>query len=200
VPNVAKQLWSYDEADTAPDVWFSLDKDYLFCDADITKSTGSPIDIQSSMAQQSCYGPSFEVQSAPSWEGSQAPVSELFDRSFIVDVANCKAGDGCQPAPIIPKTVDHDAMALERIVFHTPSEHKLNGETLDMEFQFMHCRASGNSVLPGCRPELGVAILFKDGGSSVVDPPFLTELASSVKVPSCSSILRLFVNESIARM
>ena len=65
VPNVPKQLWSYDGADTSPDMWSSLDKDFLFCDADLAKTTSSPIDIQAASAQEQCYGPSFEIKSAP---------------------------------------------------------------------------------------------------------------------------------------
>lgn len=177
VPNVPKQLWSYDDADTSPDLWASLDKNFLFCDPDIAKATSSPVDIQTGAAQQQCYGPSFEVQSAPVWDSSPATLSELFDRSFIVDVANCRPGEGCQSAPTIPQS----NMALERIVFHTPSEHKINGESFDMELQFMHCKA-GASLVPGCRPEMGIAILFKDGGTTQKDPPFMTELALTLKV------------------
>jgi hypothetical protein len=177
VPNVPKQLWSYDNADTSPDLWGSLDKNFLFCDPDIAKTTSSPVDIQSVAAQQQCYGPSFEVQSAPVWDSSPATLSELFDRSFIVDVANCRQGEGCQSAP----TITQSNMALERIVFHTPSEHKLNGETFDMELQFMHCKG-GSSLTPNCRPEMGIAILIKDGGTSQADPPFMTQLALTVKV------------------
>jgi hypothetical protein len=181
VPNVPKQLWSYDNADTAPDVWSSLEKEYLFCDPDLAKSTSSPIDIQTGQAQNQCYGPSFEIQSAPVWEPSSATLSELFDRSFIVDVANCRAGEGCKAAPTV------DNLALERIVFHTPSEHKLNGETFDMELQFMHCK-SGTALSANCRPEMGVALLLKDAGASHVDPPFLAQLALTVKVLNHDSL------------
>mmetsp|Transcript_9663 Transcript_9663/g.27777 ORF Transcript_9663/g.27777 Transcript_9663/m.27777 type:complete len:488 (+) Transcript_9663:58-1521(+) len=181
VPNSPKLLWSYDDADTAPDIWSSLEKDYLFCDPDLAKATSSPIDIQTGAALNECYGPSFNVKSAPTWDSTASTLTELFDRSFIVDVANCRVGEGCQPAPYLPQSYDHDKMILERILFHTPSEHKIDGQQFDMELQFMHCKGSGGALTPGCRPELAVAVLLKDGGASQKDPQFLADLAKTAK-------------------
>ena len=182
IKNEPKQLWSYTNADTSPDVWSSLEQDYAQCDPDLTKGKGSPIDIPISAAQPRCYGPSFPVTAAPQWDTTPATLQEVFDRSFIVDVAHCKLVGGCDPTPSLAQTSEHGQMMLERVVFHTPSEHTVNGAHMDMELQFMHCLAGSGTAHVNCQHMLGIAVLIKDGGDSAPEIPALSNLAMTVRV------------------
>lgn len=53
--------------------------------------------------------------------------------------------------PVIAATIEHPDVSIDRVIVKTPSEHKLDGETLGMELQFMHKAASVRS-----RPSLSL--------------------------------------------
>eukprot|EP00961_Rhodomonas_salina_P279406 3774597-Rhodomonas_salina.2 len=140
IPNEKPVSWSYDGPDSDPDLWSSLKKEYSQCDPDLTGSMSSPIDIPVGRAVDKCYGPSFPLKEGAEWDSTDATIQESFDRSFILDVMHCTQAckickADCSEAPTVKKTIEHPAAVLDRVIFHTPSEHKLDGEKLDMEIQ-----------------------------------------------------------------
>ena len=175
IPNEKPIPWSYDGPDSSPDLWSTLNKNYQLCDPDLTGKMSSPINIPTDRALPACYGPSFPVKNGPEYEGGAEVLTEFVDRSFTVDVQQCeqecKICDAkCKDAPEIAATSEHKDMVLDRIVFHTPSEHKIDNEAADLELQFYHCtKGEAQDHMP-CTPSLAFAVLFKDGGASASNP------------------------------
>ena len=181
IPNEKPIPWSYDGPDSSPDLWSTLNKAYQLCDPDLTGKTSSPINIPTGRALPSCYGPSFPVKNGPEYDGEAEGLWELFDRSYTVDLQHCeqecKICDAkCKDAPEIAATSEHKTQVLDRIVFHTPSEHKLDNEAADLELQFYHCtKGEAQDHMP-CTPSLAFAVLFKDGGASAQNPEWMNKL------------------------
>eukprot|EP00960_Hanusia_phi_P045896 757481-Hanusia_phi.AAC.3 len=137
-------------------------------------------------AVPTCYGPSYPLGSGPAWENAQATITEAFDRSFYLEVQHCTqeckiCEVKCTEGPYVPESSEHKRMKLDRIIFHTPSEHLIDSSPLDMEMQFMHCLADEISDHIPCTPKLAMAILFKDGGDSVVNPDWIVKLLGTLK-------------------
>ena len=180
IPNEPEVPWSYGGPDSGPDLWSTLNKDFQMCDPDLTGKMSSPINIPTDRAQPACYGPSFRIKNGPVYEGDAEFMGEFFDRSFIIDTHHCEQEckicvDKCVEAPRIAATADHKKMELDRIVFHTPSEHKFDNEAADLELQFLHCTLEDHHVIP-CAPSLAFAVLFKDGGPSYQNPEWMNKL------------------------
>jgi len=185
IPNEPEVPWSYDGPDSSPDLWSTLNKNYQLCDPDLTGKMSSPINIPTDRALPSCFGDSFPIKNGPEWVGGAEGLTELFDRSFTVDVQHCeqecKICDAkCKAAPEIAATSEHKAMVLDRIVFHTPSEHKIDNEAAALELQFYHCMKDEAQDHMPCTPTLAFAILFKDGGASASNPAWMNKLFGTV--------------------
>jgi carbonic anhydrase len=180
VPNEPEMPWSYDGPDSSPDLWSTLKKDYQLCDPDLTGKMSSPISIPTDQALPACYGPSFPVKNGPVYEGGSTVLTEYVDRSFTVNVQQCtqacKICDAvCEEGPAIAGTSEHKPMVLDRIVFHTPSEHKIDNEAAALELQFYHCIKGESQDHMPCTPSLAFAVLFKDGGPTASNPEWLNK-------------------------
>eukprot|EP00282_Hemiselmis_andersenii_P038528 CAMPEP_0169444384 /NCGR_PEP_ID=MMETSP1042-20121227/9869_1 /TAXON_ID=464988 /ORGANISM="Hemiselmis andersenii, Strain CCMP1180" /LENGTH=673 /DNA_ID=CAMNT_0009555693 /DNA_START=12 /DNA_END=2031 /DNA_ORIENTATION=- len=187
VPNEKVEPWTYDGADSGPDMWGSLTKEFQLCDEDLTGPNSSPIDIPSLQAVPNKYGPSFPVKSAAVWEGAMdARLKENLDRSVTVEVMHCKQAckiceDHCTKGPTVAKTIEHPNLKLDRFLVHTPSEHKIDGEAFDVEMQFMQCDADVSYHEIPCIPKMAIAVLFKDGGANQKDPDFIVKLMKTMR-------------------
>jgi len=173
IPNVPEVPWSYDGPDSSPDLWSTLNKNFQLCDPDLTGKMSSPINIPTDRALPACYGDSFPVKNGPEWVGGAEGLTELFDRAYTVDVQHCE--QKCKAAPEIAETSEHKTMVLDRIVFHTPSEHKIDNVAAALELQFYHCiKDEAQDHMP-CTPKLAFAILFQDGGASASNPAWMSK-------------------------
>eukprot|EP00283_Hemiselmis_rufescens_P004278 CAMPEP_0173428998 /NCGR_PEP_ID=MMETSP1357-20121228/7826_1 /TAXON_ID=77926 /ORGANISM="Hemiselmis rufescens, Strain PCC563" /LENGTH=483 /DNA_ID=CAMNT_0014393109 /DNA_START=26 /DNA_END=1473 /DNA_ORIENTATION=- len=186
VPNEKVEPWTYDGADSGPDMWGSLTKEFQLCDEDLTGPNSSPIDIPSLQALPNQYGPSFPVKSAAVWEGAaDARLKENLDRSVTVEVMHCKQAckiceDVCTKGPTVAQTIEHPNLKLDRFLVHTPSEHKIDGQAFDVEMQFMQCDADVSYHEIPCIPKMAIAVLFKDGGANQKDPDFIVKLMKTI--------------------
>jgi len=186
VPNEKLLPWDYDGADTNPDMWSSLTKSYQLCDPDLTGPNSSPIDISTLSAQNECYGPSFPVSTSAEMVGHMdAKLYEKLDRSLTVEVMHCKQDckickSECSDGPTVAKSSEHPEVMLDRFLVHTPSEHKIDGKALDMEMQFYMCDGAKDYHEIPCIPKMAISVLFKDGGSSITDLPFISKLLGTV--------------------
>lgn len=186
IPNEKPVSWSYDGPDSDPDLWSSLKKEYSQCDPDLTGSMSSPIDIPVGRAVDKCYGPSFPLKEGAEWDSTDATIQESFDRSFILDVMHCTQAckickADCSEAPTVKKTIEHPAAVLDRVIFHTPSEHKLDGEKLDMEIQLMHCVKGESYHTMPCAAKFAIAVMFRDGGDQQKNPKWIDDLFPTIK-------------------
>lgn len=125
------------------------------------------------------------MKNGPEYDGEAEGLFELFDRSYTVDVQHCeqecKICDAqCKDAPEIAATSEHKAQVLDRIVFHTPSEHKLDNEAADLELQFYHCTKDEAQDHMPCTPSLAFAVLFKDGGDTAQNPDWMNKFFGSL--------------------
>jgi len=186
IPNEKPVPWSYDGPESDPDLWASLKKEYSQCDPDLTGATSSPIDIPTGRAIDKCYGPSFPLKSGAEWDNTDATMLESFDRSFILEAMHCTQPckicvADCSESTTVKGTLEHKDVVLDRIVFHTPTEHKLDGEALDLEIQLLHCvKGESYHVLP-CIPKFAISVMFRDGGASATNPQWVDDLVPTLK-------------------
>ncbi|MCM3710734.1 carbonic anhydrase [Sporosarcina luteola] len=122
--------WSYDE-ETGPDNWGDLDPGYSAC---AKGNEQSPINIESSQVKTSEVLDSLNIQYKPS------------QFSFINN------GHSLQANPEAPNNsivIEGTEYKLAQFHFHTPSEHQINGETMDMELHLVHQDADGGLAVLG---------------------------------------------------
>ncbi|MCM3743510.1 carbonic anhydrase family protein [Sporosarcina luteola] len=122
--------WSYDE-ETGPDNWGELDPSYSAC---AKGNEQSPINIESSQVKTNEVLDSFKIQYKPS------------QFSFIDNGHSLQANPEAPDNSIV---IDGTEYKLVQFHFHTPSEHQINGETMDMELHLVHQDADGGLAVLG---------------------------------------------------
>ncbi|MFS0689899.1 carbonic anhydrase family protein [Sporosarcina sp. 179-K 8C2 HS] len=122
--------WSYDE-ETGPDNWGELDPTYSAC---TEGNEQSPINIEFSQVKTSEELDNFKIQYEPT--------------QFSI-VNN---GHSVQANPATPNNsivVEGTEYKLAQFHFHTPSEHQINGQNMDMELHLVHQDADGGLAVLG---------------------------------------------------
>lgn len=147
--------WSYDDAEgDGPSTWYLVAPE---CGG----RAQSPIDLRDSLAQPL----------SPEWMKLFSPISPMLPLRWennghtlmlTVSPLNMKLGG----------SVLSDLMDPIQIHFHTPSEHSLNGELVDMEMHFV--TFSGNRDSLGSRFPIAVIGVFFQVGTQ--EDPFLAQL------------------------
>jgi carbonic anhydrase len=107
--------WSY-EGEAGPEQWGTLSPDFKVCDLGLQQS---PINLAGSMRA--------ELSAIPmSWSNGQYTV---LNNGHTIQV-NCKSSGSI--------AIEGREFDLLQFHFHHPSEHKLNGESFDLECHFVH--------------------------------------------------------------
>ena len=122
--------WSYEE-ETGPEYWGELDSSYSAC---IQGNEQSPINIKSSQVKTSDNQDNVEIQYEPT--------------HFSI-VNN---GHTIQANPATPNNsiiVEGKEYKLAQFHFHTPSEHQINSQFLDMELHLVHQNENGKLAVLG---------------------------------------------------
>ncbi|MCM3637251.1 carbonic anhydrase family protein [Sporosarcina luteola] len=128
--DTANMQWSYDE-ETGPDHWGDLDPAYSAC---TDGNEQSPINIDSSQVKTSKKLDSIEIQYEPS------------------HLSILNNGHSIQANPAAPNNsivVEGTEYKLAQFHFHTPSEHQINGQNMDMELHLVHQDADGELAVLG---------------------------------------------------
>ena len=123
-PHTAK--WSY-EGDTGPENWGKLCPEYRVAE---TGKRQSPIDIRG-----------FASQSAPSLEFAYRPALT----NLVYDGHTIKETDDDEHA----LKIDEQVFSLKQFHFHSPSEHKIEGQAFDMEMHLVHKNEAGQVAVVG---------------------------------------------------
>lgn len=132
--------WSY-EGEGAPEHWGGLSPDFKVCDLGLQQS---PIDLSGSMRA--------ELSPIPvSWtKGEYA----ILNNGHTIQV-NCKASGST--------SIEGHDFELVQFHIHHPSEHKVNGQSFDLEVHFVHKSAEHGLAVLG--------VFLKPGAASAVLQP-----------------------------
>ncbi|WP_252502799.1 carbonic anhydrase [Sporosarcina sp. Marseille-Q4943] len=122
--------WSYDE-ETGPDKWGELDPTFSAC---TEGNEQSPINIEFSQVKTSEELDNFKIQYEPT--------------NFSI----INNGHSVQANPATPSNsiiVEGTEYKLAQFHFHTPSEHQINGQNMDMELHLVHQDTDGGLAVLG---------------------------------------------------
>ena len=132
--------WSY-EGEGAPEQWGSLSPDFKVCDLGLQQS---PINLAGSTRA--------ELTPIPvSWSNGELTV---LNNGHTIQV-NCKSSGSI--------SIEGHDFDLLQFHFHHPSEHKLNGQSFDLEVHFVHKSAQAGLAVLG--------IFFKPGAANAALQP-----------------------------
>jgi len=191
--------WGYD-GETGPDHWASLSPDFRLCRYGMNQS---PIDI----------GKTFDVDLGPlSFDYSTRATSVVNNgHTFQVDI---------EPGSFM--RVEGDQFELDQIHFHSPSEHRVQGESFPLEAHLVHQNGVGELAVVGVLfrlgeehrdlTKLGALASPKVGESSPVDFDLGILMAlhesheayfrysGSLTTPPCSEGVRWFILKKISHI
>jgi carbonic anhydrase len=125
-PSAGPPHWDY-KGDDGPQNWGSLAPEYALCGTGLQQS---PIDIQRVYTGSD---PRIQFNYKPSR-------LRVVNNGHTIQV-NYDPGSSIK--------IDDHTYELLQFHFHTPSEHKLNGQTFDMELHFVHKSAEGTLAVVG---------------------------------------------------
>jgi carbonic anhydrase len=118
--------WTY-EGEGGPEHWGALSPDFKVCELGFEQT---PIDIKAGIRSQlTGVQPMF-----------QATPLKILNNGHTIQV-NC--------APGSKTLIDGQPFELLQFHFHHPSEHKLNGQSFDLELHFVHKSAAGQLAVLG---------------------------------------------------
>lgn len=122
--------WSYDE-ETGPNHWGEMDPTFSAC---TEGNEQSPINIDSSQVKMGEELENIEIQYEPS------------------QLSIINNGHSIQATPAAPSNsivIEGKEYKLAQFHFHTPSEHQINGQQMDMELHLVHQDANGELAVLG---------------------------------------------------
>jgi carbonic anhydrase len=122
--------WSYEE-EIGPEHWGELDSSYSAC---VNGNEQSPINIESSQVKTSEKVENIVIQYKPT------------DFSLAHTGHTVQANPASLSNSIV---VDDNEYILAQFHFHTPSEHQINSQYLDMELHLVHQDANGKLAVLG---------------------------------------------------
>jgi carbonic anhydrase len=122
--------WSYEEG-IGPEHWGELDSSYSAC---VNGNEQSPINIESSQVKTSEKVENIVIQYKPT------------DFSLAHTGHTVQANPASLSNSIV---VDDNEYILAQFHFHTPSEHQINSQYLDMELHLVHQDANGKLAVLG---------------------------------------------------
>lgn len=140
--------WGY-KGDIGPDSWADLSADFQTCS---TGDRQTPIDLTGATT------------------GSDAPALIFDYKPFPLAIVNNGHTIQVNAAPGSSCTIGDTKYELLQFHFHHPSEHLLNGETLNMECHLVHKSAEGGLAVIG--------IFFTPGNENVVLKPLFDQMPS----------------------
>jgi len=132
--------WSY-EGEGAPEHWGSLSPDFKVCDLGLQQS---PIDLTGSMRAEL-------VPIPVSWTKGEFTI---LNNGHTIQV-NCKSSGSI--------SIEGHDFDLVQFHIHHPSEHKLNGQSFDLEVHFVHKSAAHGLAVLG--------VFLKPGAANVALQP-----------------------------
>lgn len=132
--NINEIYWDYRGA-AGPEFWGALASEFKAC------STGkyqSPIDLAGAVGSRKLAPLKFNYQSSRARVSNDGNliVLKIFTDNYL--------------------EIDENSYRLEKIIFHTPSEHYLEGAPYDLEIQFLHRKDDKIIVLAVLAEEKGV--------------------------------------------
>ncbi len=131
--------WTY-EGESGPEHWGTLSPQYATCS---TGSNQSPINLHAAY-EAKLDRVAFSYQGTP---------LNIINNGHTIQV-------NYQPGSTV--TVDAQTYELLQFHFHTPSEHKVNGESFKMEMHLVHKKGEGELAVVGVLMKEGQANRFLD--------------------------------------
>ncbi len=125
-----KVKWSY-EGETGPQHWGELDPSFIACK---NGREQSPIHIESSQVIKSDKVENIQIYYGPT------------SLSVINNGHSIQANAASLSNTLV---IEGKEYKLAQFHFHTPSEHKVNGQSFDMELHLVHQDTNGNTAVVG---------------------------------------------------
>jgi carbonic anhydrase len=149
---VKKTDWSYSGAE-GPEHWGKLNPAFSACDSGLNQS---PVNIEKALVASLKPLKSVQIHAA----------KDIVNNGNTV-LVNFKPGNTLQ--------IDNTPFLLQKLSFHTPSEHKIQNKAYPLEAQFLYADSEGNQSI--------IAVMFTNGKANAALASLWAKMPNEVGAP-----------------